>query len=119
VAAASPKVVGAGVSRAADGQGPATLLALGVAPERRRKGLATRLLRTHVSAAGSDAAGLATEVTVAERNPYEPLDGSIRREIARRLLGRAGFQVGQAEASVRAADPAAIAGIRLAGSGRG
>ena len=111
-------VVGAAVSRAADGQGPATLLALGVAPERRREGLATSLLATHVSAAGSDAAGFAAEVTVAERDPREPLDGSVRREIARRLLGGAGFQVGQAEAAVRAADPDAIAGIRLVGSGR-
>ncbi len=118
VAVEGTTVVGAAVSRAADGQGPATLLALGVAPERRRKGLATRLLGTHVSAAGSDAAGFAAEVTVAERDPHEPLDGSVRREIARRLLGGAGFQVSQAEASVRAADPAAIAGIRVAGSDR-
>ena len=57
-------------------------------------------------------------MTVAERDPREPLDGSVRREIARRLLDGAGFQVSQAEASVRAADPAAIAGIRPAGSGR-
>ena len=44
-----------------------------------------------------------------------------RRPVARSPDGSssgAGFQVSQAEAAVRAADPAAIAGIRLAGSGR-
>ena len=117
VAVEGATVVGAAVSWTPDGGGPAQLLALGVAPERRRQGLATSLLGTHVSTAGSDGAGFAAEVTVAERDPREPLDGSVRREIARRLFARAGFQVGQAEASVRAADPAAIAGIRSVGSG--
>jgi GNAT superfamily N-acetyltransferase len=116
VAVEGTTVVGAAVSRAADGQGPAALLALGVAPERRRQGLATSLLETHVSAARSDGAGFTVEVTVAERDPRDPLEGSVRREIARRLLGSAGFQVSQAEASVRAADPAAIAGISAGGS---
>ena len=73
---------------------------------------------THGGAARSDGAGFTAEVTVAERDPLDPLDGSVRREIARRLLGGAGFQVSQAEASVRAADPDAIAGIRLAESDR-
>ena len=44
VAVEGSTVVGAAVSWAADGQGPAMLLALGVAPERRRQGLATSLL---------------------------------------------------------------------------
>ena len=118
VAVEGPTVVGVAVSRMADGRGPEHLLALGVAPERRREGLATSLLATHVSAAGSDGTGFAAEVTVAERDPREPLDGAARREIARRLLDGAGFQVGQAEAAVRAADPDAIAGVRLVGSGR-
>ena len=65
--------------------------------------------------AASDGAGFVAEVTVAERDPREPLDGSVRREIGRRLLGGAGFQESPAEASVRAADPAAIAGSRPAG----
>ena len=116
VAVEGSTVVGAAVSWAVDGQGPAVLLALGVAPERRRQGLATRLLGRHVSAA-SDGAGFVAEVTVAERDPREPLDGSVRREIGRRLLGGAGFQESPAEASVRAADPAAIEGSRPAGSG--
>jgi hypothetical protein len=71
-----------------------------------------------MSAAGSDGTGFAAEVTVAERDPRVPLDGVVRREIARRLLDGAGFQVGQAEAALRAADPDAIAAIRLVGSGR-
>ena len=117
VAVEGSTVVGAAVSWAADSQGPAVLLALGVAPERRRQGLATSLLGRHVTAA-SDGAGFVAEVTVAERDPREPLDGSVRREIGRRLLGGAGFQESPAEASVRAADPAAIAGSRPAGPRR-
>jgi ribosomal protein S18 acetylase RimI-like enzyme len=117
VAVEGTTVVGAAVSRVADGPGPAELLALGVARERRRRGLATTLLRAHVSATGSDGGGFAAEVTVAERDPREPLDGAARREIARRLLGGAGFEVSQADLAVRAADPAAIAGIRAVGSG--
>ena len=121
VAIEGTTVVGAAVSRVAGGGGPAALLALGVAPGRRRRGLATTLLGTHVSASGPDAAdgaGIAAEVTVGERDPHEPLDGRVRREIARRLLGGAGFEVSQAEPAVRAADPDAIAGIRIVGSGR-
>jgi ribosomal protein S18 acetylase RimI-like enzyme len=100
-----------------DGREPEQLLALGVAPARRREGLATNLLATHVSA-GSDGAGCVAEVTVAERDPREPLDRVARRRIARRLLDGAGFQVGQADAAVRAADPDAIAGVLLVEAGR-
>jgi GNAT superfamily N-acetyltransferase len=69
VAVEGTTVVGAVLSRSADGQRPAALLALGVAPRRRRQGFATSLLATHVSAAGSDGTGFAAEVTVAERDP--------------------------------------------------
>jgi hypothetical protein len=57
---------------------------------------------------------LAAEITVAERDPLDPLDGALRREIARRLLEVAGFRVTPADGPVRGADPAAIVGVRSA-----
>ena len=57
-------------------------------------------------------AAFVAEVTLAERDPIDP---SARRPIpvARRLLERAGFEIGSPNAPVRAADPGAIAAVRL------
>ena len=92
-------VVGAAIT------GPdGSLLALGVAPGWRRQGLATTLMR----ASGASTA----EVTVAERDPVEPLAHRDRAAIARRVLETAGFQVSPAEASVRGVDPMAFRAVR-------
>jgi acetoin utilization protein AcuC len=108
---------GAEVSAAADGDlvvglaiagppapdGRRDLLALGVAPPCRRAGLATRLL----AASSADRA----EITLAERDPIDPLDVAVRRDIAARLLERAGFDV-QPMRDLAGLDPTALAATR-------
>jgi acetoin utilization protein AcuC len=111
IAVAGTTVVGAALSRLADGVARADLLALGVAPAWRRRGLAGDLLAAHITAERPDTGGLAAEVTVAERDPFEPLDGRLRRDIARRILATAGFEIGPAVAPVRAADPGAFTAV--------
>ena len=111
-------VVGAAVSHVEAGGGRAELLGLGVAFEARQQGLAGRLLRDHLQALGP-AIEIAAEVTVAERDPMEPLDGALRRVIARRLLEANGFGLVQAESAVRSADPATVSAVRPGGASAG
>ena len=80
------------------------LLALGVAPEYRRQGIAGRLL----AASGA----IRAEATVAERDPFDPLDRVTRAAVARKLLEGAGFWVGPADRGVRAIDPLAVRATR-------
>jgi ribosomal protein S18 acetylase RimI-like enzyme len=87
------------------------LLALGVAPAWRRRGLGGRLLRTHVAARGSGRPLRAT-VGVAERDVVEPLDRALRIDIARRLLSAAGMEVTAAPDRVGRLDPPAITAVR-------
>jgi hypothetical protein len=77
-----------------------------VAPGFRRRGIAGGLLAGLL--AETPAADLVAEVTLAERDPIDPLDRGLRGEIARRLLARAGFEIGPAASEVRAADALAI-----------
>ncbi len=84
------------------------LLAVGVAPGYRRQGLATRLLAAH----GSTDRPSTAEVTVAERDVFEPLDRAVRASIARRLLSVAGYRVEAAAGAVRSVDPSAIVARR-------
>jgi acetoin utilization protein AcuC len=111
VAIAGTTVVGAALSRGDSGSGRADLLALGVAPGWRRAGLATRILVAHAEAVGADT-DLDAVITVAERDPFDPLDGALRHEIGRRILVAAGFEIAPATAPVRAADPAAFSARR-------
>ena len=98
-AASGGTVVGAAIA-SAEGE----LLALGVAPDHRRQGLAGRLL----------AASRATlaEATVAERDPVDPLDRVTRAALARALLGVGLFHIGPADRDLRAVDPLAIRATR-------
>ncbi|HEX3428193.1 MAG TPA: GNAT family N-acetyltransferase, partial [Candidatus Limnocylindrales bacterium] len=95
----------------ASGGGGHELLALGVAPAYRRKGLGARLLADHLAALQSGATVSAT-ITVAERDPIEPLPLDVRMTIARSLLVAAGFEVRLAEAPLGRIDSSAIVAVR-------
>jgi acetoin utilization protein AcuC len=89
------------------------ILAVGVAPGFRRRGLATELLRAHLDAAeGTGDAAWTASVTVAERDPVEPLDVATRVDIARRLLEGARFKVSRSAGPIGRADPLALDAIR-------
>jgi acetoin utilization protein AcuC len=94
-----------GLAAAHDGQ----LIALGVAPEHRRNGLASRLLEALAAEVPGE---LSAVVTLAERDPVEPLDRRLRADIARKLLERGGFEVKPAQGDVGRLDPDAIEAIR-------
>ena len=111
-------VVGMVVSRHADDAPRSDILAIGVAPDHRRLGLATAMLRTHVEGMRPGDVDLATEVTVAERDPFDPLDVRERASIARRLLTRAGFDVADADPDIASIDPTAILAQRPAIGGK-
>lgn len=85
------------------------LAALGVAPDHRRAGLGRDLLAALVERVQGP---LAAAISVAERDPVEPLSIEVRREVGRRLLERAGFAVEPADAAVRQVDPDALLGLR-------
>jgi len=102
-AVAGSDVVGLAVSAPADPtDGTRELLALGVAPDHRRRGIATALLKVH-ALSGSFAV-----VTLAERDPIDPLPRQVRAAIARRLLGGAGLETSGADDAVRSIDPSAV-----------
>ena len=105
-AVAAGRVVGLVVDGPPDATGQRALFALGVAPAVRRGGLASRLL------ASSTATGAV--VSLAERDPYDPIDAHDRRRIAERLLGSAGFDVIRAEDPVGTIDPISIRAVRRA-----
>ena len=107
-------VIGAVITRHADDAPRSDLLALGVAPDWRRQGLATRLLATRLEFSPPDDVEHEALVTVAERDPLEPLALGIRTAIARRLLTGAGFDVGSAVGAIGGADPTAIRATRSA-----
>ena len=102
-------VAGAVVS--ASGNGGRSLLGLGVAPGFRRRGLAAELLGRHLAAAGQQARWEAV-VTLAERDPVDPLPRATRRAIARGLLEGDGFTTERPGGAVGAADPGALLGLR-------
>ena len=96
-------VVGLAMSAPADPtDGTRELLALGVAPDHRRRGIATALLKVR-ALSGSFAV-----VTLAERDPIDPLPRQVRAAIARRLLGGAGLEISGADNAVRSIDPSAV-----------
>jgi acetoin utilization protein AcuC len=87
------------------------LLALGVAPAWRRRGLGGRLLQAHVAARAPGRPVRAT-IGVAERDIVEPLDRRLRIDIARRLLTGAGMEIVAAPDPIGRLDPSAIAAVR-------
>ncbi len=97
-------IVGLAVAGPSGDDGRRDLLAVGVAPNYRRAGLATRLL----AAVAADRA----EVTLAERDPYEPFDIALRGQIAVRLLEEAGFAVRPSSGPIGSNDPTAVVATR-------
>jgi ribosomal protein S18 acetylase RimI-like enzyme len=86
-------VVGASVFHDATGGDGGALLALGVAPAWRRRGLAGHLLTAQVEDIRRGSGMLEAAVSAGERDPFDPIDGSMRQSIARRLLLASGFEV--------------------------
>jgi len=87
------------------------LLALGVAPPFRRRGLAGRLLAEHVGGAPPGQTSRAA-IGAGERDVVEPLDHATRMTIARRLLEGAGFDVSRAPDPIGRLDPRSISAVR-------
>lgn len=108
VAVAGATIVGVVVAAPSTTEpGAEALLALGVAPGWRRRGLAAALLRALVE--GVDRGRhLEALLTVAERDVVEPLDARVRRDIAQRLLAGAGFDLRQPTPEVGRVDPWAV-----------
>ena len=107
-------VVGVAITRHADDAPRSDLLALGVGPTWRRRGLATKLLSTRTAWTRPGDVDHEALVTVAERDPFEPLDVAQRVAIARRLLTGAGYRVGSPGGAIGSADPTAIRATRSA-----
>jgi acetoin utilization protein AcuC len=106
-----------GVALAAPLPGPLDgvdrLVALGVAPEWRRGGLATAVLAALVEEQAGRGRALASLHTVAERDPREPLPRAVRRGVAERLALRAGMAVTPAPPRILAVDPDASLAVFL------
>ncbi len=104
-----------GVALAAPGSldGEDRIVALGVAPEWRRHGLATALIRALVAEQDRRGRALVALHTAAERDPFEPLPRELRREVADRLFRAAGFRRLPVPPPVAAADAGSLAAEHL------
>ena len=87
-------------------------VALGVAPEWRRGGLAAAMLGALVDEQDRRGRALVALHTAAERDPIDPLPRAVRREVAERLLVRA-FHLRSLPPDVAAADPYALLAVHL------
>ena len=88
------------------------LVALGVAPEWRRRGVATALLRALVTEQDRRGRALVAFHTAAERDPIDPLPRAVRRGVAERLAAQAGLTVSAPPPEVSAADRDALVAVR-------
>jgi acetoin utilization protein AcuC len=84
------------------------VLALGVAPGLRRRGIARALLAALVELGRP----LVASVTLAERDPVEPVERRVRALVARRLLEGAGFRVSTRSDDLGRIDPDAVTAVR-------
>ncbi|MFL5679254.1 MAG: acetoin utilization AcuC family protein [Chloroflexota bacterium] len=108
-AVAGDAIVGLAVAERDDDTKPSELVALGVAPDHRRRRLGTALL---AALGGAVTGPLGATVTVAERDTIDPLDRRVRASLARTMLERAGFDVGAADGAAGSLDPFAVRGVR-------
>ena len=89
-----------------------SVLAVGVAPAWRRQALATRMLAAHVETFGRAGTPWTATVTLAERDPVEPLDRALRSTIAARIYERAGFSPEEPDRRLRLVDPGVLRFVR-------
>jgi acetoin utilization protein AcuC len=104
-------LVGAALAAPGVAGHPDELAALGVAPAWRGRGVATALLRALVTGQDRRGRGLAALNTTAERDPFDPLPGDLRRQIAERLFHAAGLTPGAAPGPIGEADGTAVAAV--------
>ncbi|MEX2184681.1 MAG: acetoin utilization AcuC family protein [Chloroflexota bacterium] len=107
-------VVGLLVVGPAGPAGERGLLALGVAPAFRRRGIGRALVETLRSTSSGP---ITAEVTLAERDVVEPLEPGIMASVAAGLLAVAGFTIEPSESIIRRVDPHAITAARPPGGG--
>ena len=107
-------VIGLAITRHADDAARTDLLALGVAPGWRRRGIATRLVAARIDSTRLGDVDHQALITVAERDAIEPLPVAVRNTIARRLLAGVGFTISATGGAVGAADPSALRATRAA-----
>ena len=101
-------LVGVAMAAPSPVEGADQLAALGVAPDWRRHGLATALLRALVEQQDRRGRAFVALHTVAERDPFDPLPREVRRSVADRLFRAAGFVSQPAPQRIKAADPDAF-----------
>jgi acetoin utilization protein AcuC len=106
-------LVGVALAVPAPLDGVDRLVALGVAPEWRRAGVARALLRSLADVTANRGRTLAALHTLAERDPLDPLPRAVRRGVAESLARQAGMTILPAPAHVVAADPEAFVAVRL------
>ena len=97
-------LVGVALAAPSSPDGEDELVALGVAPEWRRRGVATALLRALVTEQDRRGRALGVLHTAADRDPFEPLPRELRRDVATRLLRSCGFSMQPTPSDVAAAD---------------
>ena len=128
-------LVGVALAVGGDVDGVDELVALGVAPEWRGRGLGGELLRRLLDECGKRSHALVAVHTAAERDPFDPLPRAARRGVAEHLLRSAGFHFvpdriarsGEAAAAMGATDrvirvsiaDSALAAISAAGPSLG
>lgn len=88
-----------------------SLAAIGVAPDHRRRGLGTALLRAHVDAAGPNTPWRLV-AGVADRDPVEPSSPEVRQEVALGLARSAGFRLAVADPALVGVDPSLVVARR-------
>jgi acetoin utilization protein AcuC len=113
-AVAGDVVVGLVVSAASRvDRGTREILALRVAPEHRRAGVATAMLDAHLGSVGDDV-GWTASVSVGECDVVEPLPHAVRSSIGRRVLERAGFRIERARGRLGDVDASSFSAHRAA-----
>ncbi len=90
-----------------------TLVALGAAPQWRRRGVATSLIHALIEESDRRGHAVVAVHTVAERDAWDPLPRAVRRGVAEKLLLGAGFVRRPAPPRVAATDPDSFAAAHL------